>query len=211
MPEIKKEMSIISLVRELFSAKSKVITSQICRASCTFASFIFGIKEALASSGAELANEHTWGSFADLGVRAAREECAGGAAREECAKFGVARGECATGAAREECAVLGVARVDDLMVIAEKQRKIMVRRDAKSGVRNALASSGAEIQGEFELSNRNSEKNAMEQNLNKEGEEINTLCFLAARATARFCWFTMCWRRPGSEGCRGGRGRIVLF
>ena len=121
-----------------------------------------------------------------------------GAAHEGCAAadIGVAGGECAV--------AMGAARVDDL-IIAKKQRKIMVRRDAKSGVRNALAGSGAEIQGKFEFSSKKSEKK-------KNMKFVAfTLRFLAARATARFCWCTWCCRLPGSVGWRGGRGSTVLF
>ena len=67
------------------------------------------------------------------------------AASEECA-IGVAGGE----------GLSGVARVDDL-VSAEKQENdmgIRARRDANSGVRNVLASSGAEIQAKQELSGK---------------------------------------------------------
>ena len=78
-----------------------------------------------------------------------------GAASEECSVGVADAGAAAMGAASEKGAVRA-ARVDDL-VSAEKQENdmgIRPRRDAKSGVRNALASSGAEIQAKQELSGK---------------------------------------------------------
>ena len=100
---------------------------------------------------------------------------------------GVARGETAASALALVLDAMGAARAN--LVTAEKQENeigIRARRDAKSGVRNALASSGAEIQGNFEFSSKKND------NRNNKKCKGFTLRFLAARATARFCWCTWC-------------------
>ena len=136
--------SVDSVEIKLLRACRKVIMSQICL-SILLLGFKSGVKSAPASSGAEI--QFKLLTIAVVECADARGEGAG-AAREECAVLcrGVARGECAVlGVARGECAVLGVARADDLS--AEKQgSRISARREAKNGVRNALAGSRAEIQ-----------------------------------------------------------------
>ena len=145
-PEIKMGNSLIASVdsveRKLLRACRKVITSQICL-SIRLVGFKSGVKSVPASSGAEIQFRQL--TFAEVECAVARGGGAG-AARGEGA--GAAREECAVlclGVARGECAVLGVARADDLS--AEKQgSRISARREAKNGVRNALAGSRAEIQ-----------------------------------------------------------------
>ena len=138
--------------------------------------FKSSVRSAPASSGAEIQVIFVFNEVVILRTFAL-VECAFGVARGECADLGVARGECAG---------LGVARVEDL-VTAEKQEsgmEIRARRDAKTGIRNALASSGAEIQVRFVFSSRIAinEKSR----INKRCKGV-TLRFLASRATAKFC------------------------